>query len=108
MQLLVGVVHVVFGLWLFTASPTGYSVYTIAFGGLTAVFAWGLWSCTSWGWTGTIAVVGFVIAADALTLLNLPSVPGIPKLAGYGEIPYSTIILLYLGQKRIRKQFKIK
>jgi hypothetical protein len=36
-------------------------------------------------------------------MLNLPSVPGIPKFAGYGEIPYNTIILLYLGQKRIRK-----
>ncbi|HTY75430.1 MAG TPA: hypothetical protein VMD05_07690, partial [Candidatus Nanoarchaeia archaeon] len=60
------------------------------------------------GWIGTFAVLLFVIAADSLTLLDLPSVPGIPKFACYGEITYSVIIMLYLMQAHVRKKYGIK
>jgi hypothetical protein len=106
-QILIGLIHVVFGLWLFTASPDTYSVYTIAFGGLTLVFAAGLWLTNRWGWIGTVTIAVFVIAADTLTLLNLPSIPGIPKFAGYGEITYSSLILIYLAQVHVRAKYKI-
>ncbi|MCW4019277.1 MAG: hypothetical protein NWF00_11470 [Candidatus Bathyarchaeota archaeon] len=43
--------------------------------------------------------------ADSLVLLNLPSVPGIPRLAGVGEIPYSILVLIYLLEPKIRKQY---
>ena len=57
---------------------------------------------------GTVAIAVFVIAADAFTLLDLPSVPGIPKFAGYGEITYSILLLLYLMQNYIRAKYKIR
>jgi hypothetical protein len=36
----------------------------------------------------------FVIVADVLTLLNLPRIPGISKLAAAAEIGYSVFVLL--------------
>ena len=120
-QVLVGFIHVVFGFWLLTApritpfvgiigswsSANIYSVYTIVFGFLTLLFAVLLWFQKRWGWIGTIAVLVFVIAADSLTLLDLPSVPGIPKFACYGEITYSTLVILYLVQSRVRTKYGI-
>ncbi len=106
-QLLVGVGHVVFGVWLFAASSDSYSTYTIIYSVLTVVFAVGLWKEKKWGWLGTVAVAAFVIVADVLALLNLPSVPGIPKFAGYGEIPYSAIISAYLLQRHVRARYHI-
>ena len=120
-QVLVGFIHVVFGFWLLTApritpfagnigaSPSAdiYSVYTIVFGFLTLLFAVLLWFQKRWGWIGTIAVLVFVIVADSLTLLDLPSVPGIPKLACYGEITYSIIVIFYLVQSRVRTKYGI-
>ena len=112
-QVLVGFIHVVFGAWMLfsphmapfagilgsSSGPDIYSVYTITFSLLTLLFAVGLWNQKRWGWIGTVAVAVFVIIADSLTLLNLPSVPGIPKFAGFGEITYSILILLYLSQQ---------
>jgi len=110
-QLLVGFIHAGFGLWLLaypSIDASGvFSLYTFVFGVLTLIFAVGLWLEKPWGWVGTVAVALFVIAADSLALLNLPSVPGIPKLAGAGEIPYSLIVVGYLTQTRIRKKNKI-
>jgi len=117
-QLLVGFIHVLFGFWLLSAPRTSlfstgsfasdiYSFYTIVFGIVTLVFAAGLWMEKRWGWLGTVTVALFVIAADSLTLLDLPSVPGIPKFAGYGEITYSVVVLLYLVQSHIRVKYQI-
>jgi hypothetical protein len=73
-----------------------YEVYTIAFGSLTVLFAVVIWQSKKAGWVGTIVVSIFVIVVDSLTLLNLPSIPGIPKSAGAFEITYSIIIIAYL------------
>jgi uncharacterized membrane protein (DUF2068 family) len=105
-QALVGVIHAAFGLWLFSASPTIYSAYTVAFGVFTLVFAWGLWQKRRWGWIGTVAVAAFVIVTDILTLLDLPSVPGIPRFAGAGEIPYSLLVIGYIARKQIKNRRK--
>ena len=120
-QILVGFIHVIFGFWLLT-SPLGasevgvfgslassdiYSIYTIIFGVLTLLFAFVLWSQKRWGWIGTVTVLVFVIVADSLTLLDLPSIPGIPKFAGYGEITYSVLVILYLLQKHVRTKYSI-
>jgi hypothetical protein len=106
-QYIISVIHVSLGLVLFFAGPNVYSVYTILFGVLVAVLGYGLWNGTELGWIGTVAVSIFVIIVDSLTLLNLPSIPGIPKLAGFGEITYSILILFYLTQARVRTKYKI-
>lgn len=117
-QFLIGVIHVFFGSWLLAAgsqanfaastqSPEFYSVYTLAFGLLILIFTSGLWLGKRWGWSGTVIVSVFVIVADALTILNLPSIPGIPKLAAGPEIIYSLMVLLYLFQTHVRIKYKI-
>ena len=117
-QLLVGVLHVFFGLWLLVAgsfadsaisaqSSLFYSVYTLVFGLLTLVFTVGIWLRKNWGWIGTFAVSMFIIVADGLKLLNLPSIPGIPPSAAGVEIIYSLLILLYLSQNHIRIKYHI-
>ena len=112
-QFTIGIIHVFFGFWLLSAtsnisaqSPLIYSIYTLAFGVLTLICAYGIWRGKSWGWHGTVAVSLFVIAADALALLNLPSITGIPRLAAAAEIVYSLIVLLYLSQKHVRNKYK--
>ena len=120
-QTLVGFIHVVFGLWLLSSpksppltSPNAsiggldiYSTYTLIFGLLAIGLAAMLWLQKSWGWIGTISIFLFVIIVDSLTLLNLPSIPGIPKFAGFGEISYSVLTSLYLIQKHVRKAYRI-
>jgi uncharacterized membrane protein (DUF2068 family) len=106
-QYIISVIHGSLGLVLFFASPDVYSVYTIVFGVLVAVFAYGLWNGKKLGWIGTVAVSIFVIIVDSLTLLNLPSTPGIPKFAGFGEITYSVLILVYLLQAHVRANYKL-
>jgi uncharacterized membrane protein (DUF2068 family) len=120
-QSLVGFIHVLFGFLLLSApriepfalfasgylSSDVYAVYTMLFGLLTLIFTYALWMEKRWGWIGTVAVAAFVIIADALTLLDLPSIPGIPKFAGYGEITYSVLILLYLFQNHVRTKYRI-
>ncbi len=120
-QVLVGFIHIVFGFWLLSsptavpfagilgasAGPDVYSVYTVVFGLLTLGLAIPLWLQKPWSWVGTVAVLAFVTLADSLTLLDLPSIPGIPKAAGFGEITYSIIVILYLSQKNIRTAYKI-
>ena len=121
-QVLVGFIHIVFGFWMLSAprlepfagivgsSSTSdiYSVYTIVFSLLTLIFSVGLWLEKRWGWVGTFAVLGFVVVADSLTLLDLPSVPGIPKFAGFGEITYSVLAIVYMLQAHVRTKYKIQ
>ncbi len=117
-QFLIGIIHVFSGLWLLAAGssadfaitaqfPEVYSIYTLAFGLLILIFTSGIWLGRSWGWIGTVAVSAFVIVADALTLLNLPSIPGIPRFAAAAEIIYSLMVLLYLSQTHVRIKYKI-
>lgn len=118
-QVLVGFTHVFFGFWMLTAPRNEpfaffgnsylaadiYSVYTMVFGALTLLLAYGLWLQKRWSWIGTAGVGLFVIVADALTLLDLPSVPGISKAAGFGEISYSVVVLIYLAQSHVRATY---
>jgi len=119
-QLLIGLIHLFFGVWMLSAqitpfadpiTPTAgqeiYSLYTVVFSLLTIAFAVPMWMQKGWGWVGTIGVALFVIVADTLTLLDLPSVPGIPKFAGFGEIAYSAVIILYLIQRHVRARYGI-
>jgi len=84
-----------------------YSVYTLVFGLLTLVFTFGIWLGSRWGWIGTFAVSMFVIFADALTLLNLPNILGIPKAAAAPEIIFSILVVLYLSQTHVRIKYHI-
>ena len=111
-QLLIGAIHVFFGLLLFAfenltfiQGTIAYNAYTVVFGVLVTVFAVFVWQGKKAGWIGTIAVSLFVIAADALTVLNLPSIPGIPKSAALTEIAYSLVVVLYLLQDNVRKKY---
>ena len=111
-QFIIGGIHVFSGFLLLSASPSAqlpeiYSIYTLAFGLLTLIFTYGIWLGRSWGWNGTVAVSIFVIVANALALLNLPSIPGIPKLAAAAEIICSLMVLLYLSQTHVRAKYKI-
>ena len=56
----------------------------------------GIWITGFWRYFGTALTLIFVVIADALMPLNLPSIPGIPKFAVTAEIFYIVIILLYL------------
>ena len=113
-QLIIGVIHVFFGFLLlafenllFIKATIIYDFYTIAFSVLTIVFAVFIWKGKKLGWVGTVAVSLFVIVADSLTLLNLPSIPGIPKFAGFGEITYSVLVVGYLLQVGVRIKYSI-
>jgi hypothetical protein len=113
-QLIIGAIHAVFGLLLiayenlsFLPTTAVYDVYTFIFGLLVLVFAVLIWQNKKVGWIGTIAVSLFVIAADSLTLLDLPSIPGIPKFAGFTEIAYSILVVGYLLQPKVRRKYSI-
>lgn len=112
-QILIGVIHMASGLWMLTyelnvgaQTLLTYDIYTIVFGVLTLGFAVLVWQQKRLGLYGTVAVSAFVVVADSLAILNLPSIPGIPKLAGVFEISYSIIIILYLLQSGVRVKFK--
>ena len=111
-QLIIGAIHVFFGLLLlafenisFIQATAAYDVYTFVFGLLALVFVVFIWQGKKAGWVGTVTVSLFVIAADSLTLLDLPSIPGIPKFAGFTEIAYSVLIIVYLSTSQIRKKY---
>jgi len=113
-QLLIGSIHFLIGFVLLTSensflhATVAYDVYTIVFGLLVLIFGWFIWQGKKSGWNGTVAVSIFVIVADALTVLNLPSIPGIPKFAAPTEIIYSIVVIAYLLQTRVRKKFGIR
>ena len=111
-QIFIGGIHVFFGFLLlafenlnFIQATIAYDVYTVIFGGLTVIFAVLIWQGKKAGWAGTIGVSLFVIAADSLTLLDLPSIPGIPKFAGFTEIAYSVLVIVYLFQSGVRRKY---
>jgi len=111
-QLFIGVIHAFFGALLFvfedfSTLPVAavYDIYTLLYGLMICFFAVFFWQGKKAGWIGTFAVSLFVIAADSLTVLNLPSVPGIPKGAAVPEIAYSLIVIIYLVQASVRKKY---
>jgi hypothetical protein len=111
-QLLIGGIHVFFGALLLAfedlnviQATISYDVYTVVFGVIVAAFAFLIWQGKKPGWVGTIAVSVFVSVADTLALLDLPSIPGIPKAPALAEIAYSLIIILYLSKREVRKKF---
>ena len=111
-QLLVGAIHVIFGLLLLAfevsspfSSTVVYDIYTFLFGLLVIIFSIYLWQGKKIGWIGTITISLFVIAADSLTLLNLPSIPGIPKFPALAEIGYSVLVISYLSLGYVRMRF---
>jgi hypothetical protein len=113
-QLIIGAIHAVFGLLLlayenlaFLPTTAVYDVYTFIFGLLVLVFSVLIWLGRKFGWIGTIAISLFVIVADSLTLLDLPSIPGIPKFAGFTEIAYSILVVGYLLQTEVRRKYFI-
>ncbi len=112
-QLLIGVIHVLFGFWLlssensFLHATIVYDFYTVAFGALVLFFGWFIWQGKLSGWIGTVAVSVFVSVADALALANLPSIPGIPTFAAPTETGYSIIVVVYLLQPHVRKKFRL-
>jgi hypothetical protein len=110
-QLFIGAIHLIIGL-LLSVTPVpimqatvAYDIYTVMFGLLVIVFAVFVWQGKKAGWIGTMAVMFFVAIADSLVVLNLPSVPGIPKFAAPTEIAYSVVIIVYLLVPRVRKKF---
>ena len=110
-QLLIGAIHIFVGLLLlasdisFFYASIIYDIYTVIFGLLTLVFAVFIWRGKKVGWTGSITVSIFVIVADMLTVLNLPSIQGIPMFAPPVEIPYSLFIILFLSQRSVRRKY---
>jgi hypothetical protein len=111
-QLLIGAIHVFFGLLLlafenitFLQATAAYDIYTFVFGLLSLVFAGFIWQGKKIGWLGTVTVSFFVIASDSLTLLDLPIIPGTPKFPALIEIAYSLLIILYLFQSGVRSKF---
>ena len=110
-QLLIGVIHVLFGFWLlssensFLHATVAYDIYTIAFGTLTLFFGWLIWQGKAQVGLAQLLFQFFVSVADALTLANLPSIPGIPTFAAPTEIGYSIIVIVYLLQPHVRRKF---
>lgn len=111
-QLLIGVIHIfsgalLFGFENFSALPAtaAYAIYTIMYGLMILVFAVFFWQGKKAGWIGTVIVSLFVIIADSLTVLDLPSIPGIPKGPAFVEITYSLLVIFYLLQPYVRKKY---
>ena len=111
-QLLIGVIHIFSGALLFafenfSALPAtaAYDIYTLMYGLLILVFAVFFWQGKKAGWIGTVLVSLFVIIADSLTVLDLPSVPGVPKGPAFAEITYSLLVIFYLIQPYVRKKY---
>ncbi|HCW08686.1 MAG TPA: hypothetical protein DGG95_15110, partial [Cytophagales bacterium] len=92
----------------FLPTTAVYDLYTFIFGLLALVFAVFIWGGKKVGWIGTVAVSLFVIVADSLTVLDLPSIPGIPKFPAIAEIAYSLLIVFYLLQDNIREKYLVQ
>jgi len=107
---LVGAIHAIIGsALLFSATgELAYSIYTFLYGISCIIFAYGLWADKKTGWLGTIIVSLFVILVDVSTVLGISLIPGVPRAAAIGEIPYSLAVLVYLFQPKIVKVFKKK
>jgi len=112
-QILIGVIHTIFGVLLLASENTllkatvAYDFYTITFGVLTLIFAVFIWQGKLAGWAGAIAVSVFVSVADALAILKLPSIPGIPVFSAPTEITYSVFVVIYLLLPHVRIKFGV-
>ncbi|MFC1486078.1 hypothetical protein ACFLRN_00080 [Thermoproteota archaeon] len=117
-QLIVGIIHVIFGFNLLSGGfsvvsysmiPMMYTFYTLSYGLLTLFFTYLIWLGKRSGWIGTVAVSLFVIIVDILAVLDLSNVLGIPapKVAAIGEIPFGILILVYLLQYHVRSKYGI-
>ncbi|MBC7130722.1 hypothetical protein H5T51_05845 [Candidatus Bathyarchaeota archaeon] len=110
-QLFIGIIHLCSGAAMlsgvFPSSSLVYSLYTLAYGFLTLVFTWMLWLGMRVGWIGTVAIAFFIIVADSLAMLGVFNGLDIPWNAGFGEIPYSLLILAYLLQSHVRAKYKV-
>lgn len=116
-QLIVGLIHLFFGLALisgnfsFSSYSTTmiYSVYTLVYGFLTVVFTYLVWKGNRMGWIGTVAISTFVIIVDSLAVLSLSNILSIPapKFAAIGEIPFSILVIIYILQNHIRSIYNI-
>lgn len=111
-QIAIGLIHIFSGLWLLTYELSAgtqvtlpYDVYTLVFGALVLVFAVFIWKQRKAGWVGTIVVSFFVIVADGLVVLGLPSIPGIPLAPALTEILYSVWVVAYLFLPHVRRKF---
>ena len=115
-QAVVGVTHAFFGAFLLFAGPSSiplfstgsseiYGIYTLLYGVLTLIFAYGLWMGNRWGWTGTVVISAFAIAVYVLSLLNLPVISGASTFGAVGGTIYSLVILLYILQPNVRHTF---
>jgi hypothetical protein len=89
----------------FLKATVAYDFYTIAFGLLVLFFALFIWRGKKIGWSGTIIISFFVSVADVLTLIGLPSIPGIPKFAAPTEIAYSVFVVSYLLLPHVKSKF---
>lgn len=115
-QLVIGFIHGIFGFTMlassfsvsaFSITQMIYSIYTTTYGLLTLFFTYLVWEHNRLGWMGTFVISLFVIIADTLTLLNLLTVLGIPEFAAFGEIPYSTIVIVYLFKPNVKAKYSI-
>lgn len=110
-QVLIGTIHLLIGFGLIAAEATkipayiAYDTYTVAFGAVILFFSVFIWRGAKAGWVGTVAALAFVAVADTLTVLRLPSIPGIPMFAAPTEIIYSLLVIIYLGLPHVRKKF---
>jgi len=111
-QVLIGAIHVFSGLLLLVfenlsgvQATFAYDIYTLIFGVLVLIFAFYLWQGNKAGWFGTVGVSLLVIAVDSLAVLDLPTVPGVPKDPAFAEIGYSVLIIGYLFTNHIRKKY---
>jgi len=108
-QAAIGIIHSSFGLLMLLSKTSYYNVYTLAFGLAVLILSYELWNGSNLGRYGTITASAFVAIADSLTILNLPSIPGIPKFAAYFETIYCLFVIVYILQTRkIQTQEKPK
>ena len=117
-QLIVGVIHIFFGLALISGNfsfdsypltPTIYSIYTLVYGCLAVFFTYLVWKGKRLGWIGTVAISLFVIVVDALAVFNFTNILSIPapKFAAIGEIPFNILVIVYLLQYHVRSKYNI-
>ena len=115
-QFLMGGIHVVAGIFVLlvpyvfssvfavTEITLLFGVYSLLYGLLVLVFAYGLWTGNRWGWIGTTILCIFVVVEASSTLL-LTLIQGVPMSARIVDITYSFVVLLYIIQPHIKRSF---
>jgi hypothetical protein len=117
-QLINGLIHTYYGLAMvsgiysveaFSVLPMVYSIYTLAYGLLNLIFIYLFWVGKRSGWFGTMLVSLFVLIVDVFAILNLMNFLGITafSMAVFGEILYSTLLVVYLLQAHVRSKYNL-